>query len=67
MEIGAWDRSTQLQFVIFKILTYKIFEYKQYKKIYSLIQRKKNKQFNLYGKLTKAKFSFDYVLVMDRI
>ena len=32
MRIGALDHSAQLQFITFKILTYKISEYKQYKK-----------------------------------
>ena len=32
MEIGAWNCLAQLQFVTFKILAYKIFEQKQYKK-----------------------------------
>ena len=63
MEIGAWNRSTQLQFVTFKILAYKIFEQKQYKNMLSSsekkIKKKKSKQFNLYGNLTKAKFKFE--------
>ena len=33
MGIGAWDRLAQLQFVMFKIFTYKISKQKQYKKI----------------------------------
>ena len=42
MGIGAWDHSAQLQFVNFNIFAYKISEQKQYKKIFSLVQRKNN-------------------------
>ena len=61
MRIGAWDRSTQLQFVTFNIFACKIFEQKQYKKYaHQFRKKKKSKQFNLYGKLTKVKSNFDF-------
>ena len=44
MEIGAWNRSTQLQFVTFKILAYKIFEQKQYKNMLSSSEKKNQKK-----------------------
>ena len=63
MGIGVWDRLAQLQFVTFKILAYRISKQKQYKKYAHLFQRKskikKSKQFNLYGKLRKAKSNFE--------
>ena len=41
MGIGAWDRLAQLQFVMFKIFTYKISRQKQYKKYTHQFKKKK--------------------------
>ena len=42
MKIGAWDHSTQLQYVTFNILANKIFEEKRYKNL--LISSNKKSQ-----------------------
>ena len=74
MGIRSWNRLAQLQFVMFKIFTYKICKQKQYKnKIHSLVQKKgggggqKPKQFNLYEKLTKAKSNFNSNQIFSKL
>ena len=53
----------QLQFVMFKILTYKYLNRNNIKNMLNSLEEKKkqqiSKQFNLYGKLTKTKFNFE--------
>ena len=58
---GAIDASLSYKIYRYQFdRTYKISEQKQYKKYtHQFRGKKKYKQFNLYGKLTKAKFNFD--------
>ena len=46
MEINAWDRSTQLQYVTFNIFTCKISEQKQYKNMFISLEKNNSKNLN---------------------